>query len=521
MNYLFIDTETFGLIQNKFTTFEDPINWPPIKQIAWQIYNPDGELIAEKNHFRKNENENGVSFLNDLVNDIKTYDSILVGHNIWFDKNVVGSELRRQKMFNVLINMKFICTMQQTTEFCELNNKYPKLDELYQKLFNKSFEGAHDALNDVKATAKCFFKLTESGYKFEIESDEISNYPKYEDYLSKVKKDTITAYSRSFALIELLRLFRHCPKNLSPSKEIEWIHKNYLKIDQSKSLIMKDENLSKDQIAFYKKSETELVSFFNLGEAINRMKDKERAIGINPLMGTHLYLYYSLNYKPNSENDFKIIYQEFFRYLVIYSISIFDENFVKYSNKHEEEFIINYIKSLTENKNLFEINKTNLLHSILLYFNGSYYELTYRSKETIEKEIEQLAELFKTIKPFLNEIESVFYLKFIIEMKDISPDEFKAKFSDIADNLVKKEGCFIATHCYKSYESKEVLILRAFRDEYLYKTNIGTFFIFKYYKHSPRLVTFLSNKNQLSYVIKILILNPIYYFLKLIFRFRK
>ena len=37
--------------------------------------------------------------------------------------------------------------------------KYPSLNELHNWLFGCSFEGAHDALDDVKATAKCFFEL--------------------------------------------------------------------------------------------------------------------------------------------------------------------------------------------------------------------------------------------------------------------------------------------------------------------------------------------------------------------------
>jgi inhibitor of KinA sporulation pathway (predicted exonuclease) len=32
--------------------------------------------------------------------------------------------------------------------------KFPKLSELHQWLFGEDFEGAHDALNDVKATSR-------------------------------------------------------------------------------------------------------------------------------------------------------------------------------------------------------------------------------------------------------------------------------------------------------------------------------------------------------------------------------
>ena len=43
------------------------------------------------------------------------------------------------------------------------NYKWPKLDELYSALFNKSFEGQHNAINDVRATYKCYFEMKKRG----------------------------------------------------------------------------------------------------------------------------------------------------------------------------------------------------------------------------------------------------------------------------------------------------------------------------------------------------------------------
>ena len=45
-------------------------------------------------------------------------------------------------------------------------------------------------------------------------------------------------------------------------------------------------------------------------------------------------------------------------------------------------------------------------------------------------------------------------------------------------------GCFIATVCY-GVDSKEVLILEKFRDDFLLKHKIGEFFVSFYYKFSP------------------------------------
>ncbi|GGK41474.1 MULTISPECIES: CFI-box-CTERM domain-containing protein [Flavobacteriaceae] len=57
-----------------------------------------------------------------------------------------------------------------------------------------------------------------------------------------------------------------------------------------------------------------------------------------------------------------------------------------------------------------------------------------------------------------------------------------------ANSEEKSEGCFIATYAYNSYEHKEVLILRKYRDEVLFKTELGRKFIEIYYRYSPFLV---------------------------------
>ena len=54
--------------------------------------------------------------------------------------------------------------MLETIHLCKaegkIGYKYPRLEELYFKLFQENFD-AHNALNDVKATARCFWELYE------------------------------------------------------------------------------------------------------------------------------------------------------------------------------------------------------------------------------------------------------------------------------------------------------------------------------------------------------------------------
>ena len=63
-------------------------------------------------------------------------------------------------------------------------------------------------------------------------------------------------------------------------------------------------------------------------------------------------------------------------------------------------------------------------------------------------------------------------------------------------------SCFIATMVYGSYDAKEVLILRKFRDEKLKKTILGEIFIANYYVFSPLFVKCFKNVTFVNIFIK-------------------
>lgn len=192
---LFIDTETTGLPLNNNLPYTDLKNWPYLVQVALIIEDdnygilakrniilkPDGYTIPEsatKIHGISNEIavKNGedrdkvISFL-----DLALYKSdIIIGHNVSFDLNVIKSEIIRIKgIENALFKKKkhiVIDTMKMGRNICKipnlsfhtrlsLPNKYPKLDELYYKLFNKHFNNQHDAMADVQAAYDCYYEL--------------------------------------------------------------------------------------------------------------------------------------------------------------------------------------------------------------------------------------------------------------------------------------------------------------------------------------------------------------------------
>lgn len=61
--------------------------------------------------------------------------------------------------------------------------------------------------------------------------------------------------------------------------------------------------------------------------------------------------------------------------------------------------------------------------------------------------------------------------------------------------VIKKNGCYIATCAYGSYDCPQVWTLRRYRDSVLSKTSFGLMFIHLYYAISPTLVKLLGNKN--------------------------
>ena len=184
--YLFFDTETNGLPKDWKAPFTDLGNWPRIIQLAFVFCNangdiefeykrlikPDGWTIPKERfwevhgYYTENNNVLGVPMQDALKNLCDAIDntSLMVAHNLAFDYPVVTAEMLR---YGVRPNNKpaKFCTMKSTTDICRipqngrLSFKWPKLEELHHFLFGEYFEGAHDALTDVRATARCFFEL--------------------------------------------------------------------------------------------------------------------------------------------------------------------------------------------------------------------------------------------------------------------------------------------------------------------------------------------------------------------------
>lgn len=185
--YLIFDTETTGIPHNKTAPLTDLDNWPRLVQLAWQLHDHKGKLLAQQNYIVipegfdipfKAEQVHGIStrraleeghnleqvldaFRKDLAST-----KLLVGHNIEFDINIIGAEFIRKNIdTTAFLALAKIDTGIAATEYCALPGgiggklKMPRLLELHHKLFGEPFDDAHDASYDVAATARSFFGL--------------------------------------------------------------------------------------------------------------------------------------------------------------------------------------------------------------------------------------------------------------------------------------------------------------------------------------------------------------------------
>jgi len=186
---LFFDTETTGLPKNWKAPVTDLDNWPRLVQLAYLVYDFDGDLIQSCNEIIKpngftipieaskvhgittdiaNQRGSKIEEVFELFSIHLKRAKVIVAHNMSYDEKIIGSEMIRLGLENTVDSKEKICTMESTVDLCKIDGpygyKWPKLEELHRFLFNHDFDGAHDALADIQATAKCFWELTQKGY---------------------------------------------------------------------------------------------------------------------------------------------------------------------------------------------------------------------------------------------------------------------------------------------------------------------------------------------------------------------
>lgn len=196
------DTETNGSPRKRKRgepkpTMRDVDHWPRVIEVAWALSTFAGERVSQENHLiypdgweipdepfwqehqfstvksladGENFTEVGVRFLQDVQRA-----AVLVGHNIDFDYNVMGAEFLRYGLKGDHRPYR-VCTMLAGQSYLKLpfpNQKRPyrfqqnwhppRLEQLYEGLFNQPLAFQHRAAGDRDATEKCFFELVRRG----------------------------------------------------------------------------------------------------------------------------------------------------------------------------------------------------------------------------------------------------------------------------------------------------------------------------------------------------------------------
>src|SRR5659263_86375 len=111
--YLFFDTETTGLPKNYKAPASDLNNWPRLVQLAYHLYDNEGNKISEGDHIIKPEGfiipieasrihgistERAIQEGKSLLIVLREFQSLieqvdyLVAHNMSFDEKIVGAE---------------------------------------------------------------------------------------------------------------------------------------------------------------------------------------------------------------------------------------------------------------------------------------------------------------------------------------------------------------------------------------------------------------------------------------------
>jgi len=206
MRVLVFDTETTGLPQSKIISPDTLQSWPHIVQFSYVIYDTDANDIVvssddivkvgkdvvisdgsiELHGITKEISQNKGKNINELIDvfcsHLKSVD-VLVGHNIEFDIKMIKVELLRfiysdmsddkcikykNNLYDLSNFQNVYCTMQNSIDLCGIKkpdkygkeyNKYPKLIELHQKLFNSAPNNLHNSFNDILITLRCYIKM--------------------------------------------------------------------------------------------------------------------------------------------------------------------------------------------------------------------------------------------------------------------------------------------------------------------------------------------------------------------------
>ena len=189
---LFFDTETTGIPDRAHKWDVDFMEYPHVVQMAWihgckvenHIIRPDGWEIPQETvdvhgittEYALEHGEPFASVVDMFIQDCHDA-GLICGHNIHFDTGIVKANILRElgreyydanDVETALYKGKRIDTMRPTMKWIDARMangrlKFPNLGELYSRCFPGETFPAHDAIEDVKAVARCLPVILELG----------------------------------------------------------------------------------------------------------------------------------------------------------------------------------------------------------------------------------------------------------------------------------------------------------------------------------------------------------------------
>lgn len=187
---LCFDCETTGVPDKGMKWDVDFLQFPRPVTMAWafgdterhEIIRPQGwdiptETVAIHGITTEQADKEGKPFVEVVTEFLDDAEKcpLICAHNIYFDTSIIKAAIMAlcpelsERAESALFKGKRIDTMYKTIKFVGAKypngrpGKYPKLEELFAKLFDGATFPAHNALEDVRALRKCLPPLVEMG----------------------------------------------------------------------------------------------------------------------------------------------------------------------------------------------------------------------------------------------------------------------------------------------------------------------------------------------------------------------
>jgi len=189
---LVYDTETTGLPNFRLPA-DDP-SQPRMIQLAFALYDGPDTLVAEECHLikpdgwtmpqqlvdklghgltqkRLERDGTPITEVLEAFNLTRDQATLLVAYGIRFDQKILRGEFRRGGFRDRYAETPECCVMRAATPLCKLpptdamiatgrySYKTPKLTEAAKIILGVEHVGAHDALADVRMTARLYFHI--------------------------------------------------------------------------------------------------------------------------------------------------------------------------------------------------------------------------------------------------------------------------------------------------------------------------------------------------------------------------